>query len=73
MSIFDLPKDEVFVYVDGEKKCVAIIDGKPYESEVKKWAVDYSETSKITIVPFEGDEYTVYEDGKIMNCRQDFM
>lgn len=73
MSISDLPKDEVFVYVDGEKKMVAIIDGKPYESEVKKWVVDYSATSKITIAPLDGKTYTVYENGKFMNCRQDFM
>lgn len=72
MSFSDLPKDEVFVYVDGEKKTVAFVDGQPFESEVKEWVVDFS-ASKITIVPFEGDEYTVYEDGKIMNCRQDFM
>ena len=72
MGIFDLPKDEVLVYVDGEKKMVAIIDGKPFESEVQKWVVDYS-ASKITITPLDGKEYTVYENGKFMNCRQDFM
>ena len=73
MGVFDIPKDEVFIYADGEKKMVAIIDGKPFDSEVKKWVFELGTPEKITVAPFDGGEYTVYENGKIMNCRTDFM
>ncbi|SFB10229.1 hypothetical protein [Selenomonas ruminantium] len=72
MGAFDLPHDEVFIY-DDKKRCVAIIDGHPYESEVKEWIDDYGNPRKITVMPLSGEEYTVYEDGKIMNCQPDFM
>jgi hypothetical protein len=67
MSIFDLPKDEVFVYVDGEKKTVAFIDGQPHLSEVHEWVSDFN-ADKITVKPAKGMAYTVYEDGNIQNC-----
>ena len=75
MSIFDLPRDEVFIY-DGEKKSIAFIDGQPFEDEVREWldlANAENPIEKITVVPINGEEYTVYENGKIMNCRADFM
>ena len=75
MGDFDFPRDEVFIY-DGEKKSLAFISGQPFESEVREWiylANTEKLIEKITIVPAEGKEYTVYENGKIMNCRDDFM
>lgn len=75
MGDFDFPRDEVFIY-DGEKKSLALISGQPFESEVREWiclAKTEKQIEKITIVPAEGTEYTVYENGKFMNCRDDFM
>lgn len=68
MNLFGLPHDEVFVYVDGKKKTVAFIDGHPFESEVKEWVSDFN-ADKITVEPAKGKAYTIYDNGKIMNCK----
>ena len=65
--------NEVFIHDDKIRCGIAFIDGQPSEMEVEEWVAEYGNPQKITVEPFDGKAYTVYENGKFMNCRADFM
>ncbi len=65
--------NEVFIHDDKNRCSITFIDGQPFESEVEEWVAEYGNPKKITVEPFEGKAYTVYENGQFMNCRADFM